>query len=162
MGLLNPHRAQIKSALVLTMCLIASCIAPASATNEKVLVLLDSLEMQETHSKFLHNINPKVFDVTVGTMDTKSIKLREWDNWLFDKLVILGGATSKTAIQSVNYVLVPACLISTPYAMSVLSSSIKLYIHKPINSSVTYFFFLSRARQWRQAINHHRLFQRRA
>jgi hypothetical protein len=92
MGLVNP---QLKSALVLAVCLLASCIAPASATKEKVLVLLDSLEMQETHSKFLQNINPKTFDVTVGTLDTKSINLSEWDSWLFDKLVILGGATSK-------------------------------------------------------------------
>ena len=95
MGLLNTHRSQLKAAVVLTVCLIASWIVPASAANEKVLVLLDSLEMQETHSKFLQNINPKLFDVTVDTMDTKSIKLREWDSYLFDKLVILGGATSK-------------------------------------------------------------------
>jgi hypothetical protein len=85
----------MKSALVLAVCLMASCIAPATAANQKVLVLLDSLEMQDTHSKFLQNINPRAFDVTVGTVDTKSINLKEWDSWLFHKLVIIGGATSK-------------------------------------------------------------------
>lgn len=95
MGRLNPYHAQGKSVLVLAVCWLALYIVPASAANEKVLVLLDSLEMQETHSKFLQNINPKAFDVTIGTMDTKSINLKEWDSWLFDKLVILGGATSK-------------------------------------------------------------------
>jgi Oligosaccharyltransferase 48 kDa subunit beta len=100
MGLFNPHRSQMTTSIILAVCLLASCIAPASATKEKVLVLLDSLEMQETHSKFLQNINPKAFDVTIGTMDTKSINLKEWDSWLYDKLVILGGATSKTAVFS--------------------------------------------------------------
>jgi hypothetical protein len=102
MGRLNPHRAQGKSALVLAICWLALYIGTASAANEKVLVLLDSLEMQQTHSKFLENINPKSFDVTVGTTNTESIKLKEWDSWLFDKLVILGGATSKRQFSSTS------------------------------------------------------------
>jgi len=95
MGRLNPHHAQRKSILSLAICWLALYIGTASAANEKVLVLLDNLAMQETHSKFLANINPKSFDVTIGTISTKSINLKEWDSWLFDKLVILGGATSK-------------------------------------------------------------------
>lgn len=75
------------------------CSAPlvASANEGRVLVLLDSLNMQETHRKFLQLIHERGYNWTVATTDAKSVALKDWDEWLFDKLVILGGSKSKSA-----------------------------------------------------------------
>ncbi len=81
--------------VALSLCLLAMSTPVAFAATDKVLVLLDNLNMQQTHSKFLQNLNSKNLDVTYATPDTKTIKLKDWDDWLFDKLVILGGKTSE-------------------------------------------------------------------
>jgi hypothetical protein len=70
----------------------------ASANEGRVLVLLDSLSMQETHRKFLQIINERGYNTTVATIDAKSLAFKDWDEWLFDKLVILGGNKSKSLL----------------------------------------------------------------
>lgn len=79
--------------VALSLCLLATSTPVAFAATDKVLVLLDNLNLQQTHSKFLQNLNSKNLDVTYATLDTKTIKLKDWDDWLYDKLVILGGKT---------------------------------------------------------------------
>ena len=92
-GLLRFSSTRSRLSLFIALCVVATCAPAASAT--KVLVLLDSLDMQQTHSKFLQSINPETFDVTVASIDTKTTKLQEWDEWLFDKVIILGGKNSE-------------------------------------------------------------------
>lgn len=96
MGLCCPTNRCLAALLVLCLLSVSTCTA--ANTRPKVLVLLDSLSMQETHSKFLQNLNAKEFDVTVAAIDTGSIQLRQWDEWLFDRLVIIGGSKSSMYI----------------------------------------------------------------
>lgn len=79
----------------LALCLLLASASADKPSKGKVLVLLDSLEMQGTHSKFLAMLEQKGYDSTVVSVDAKTVKLKEWDRWLFDKLVILGGKTSE-------------------------------------------------------------------
>jgi oligosaccharyltransferase complex subunit beta len=76
----------------LVLCLLAA--SAAAAPKPKVLVLLDDLDMQQTHSKFLQGVKNRGYDMKVSTMDAKSPALREFDEWLFDKLIILSGSKS--------------------------------------------------------------------
>jgi hypothetical protein len=61
----------------------------------KVLVLLDSMDMQETHSKFFQNVKNRGFEMEFATISTKSVSLRDWDVWQYDKLMIFGGSQSR-------------------------------------------------------------------
>ena len=103
--------------LVVAMVALAVTAASAGEPKEKVLVLLDTLDMKDSHSKFLQNLSPKDFDVKVASVDDKDVKLREWDDWLFDKLVILGGSNSEflpTTALSLFLIYKPFNLIFPP------------------------------------------------
>ena len=96
-------RARFGIVIALSLCLLATSAPVVNAASDKVLVLLDNLSMQQTHSKFLQNLNSKAFDVTYATLDTKTIQLKDWDDWLFERLVILGGKTSEMQLQCLFY-----------------------------------------------------------
>lgn len=80
--------------------LVHVLLSTAAADPGKVLVLLDDLSMQQSHSNFLAGLKARGYDVTVASVDAKSVKLREWEDWLFDKLVLLGGSNSESAIPT--------------------------------------------------------------
>lgn len=79
--------------IIVLIALLTFCqtLSSAARSDKKVLILLDSLDLQSSHSRSLQNIKSKGYDVTVASIDAKSITLQEWDTWLFDKLVIFGG-----------------------------------------------------------------------
>ena len=103
MGWMGLDRARFGIVIALSLCLLATSAPVVNAASDKVLVLLDNLSMQQTHSKFLQNLNSKAFDVTYATLDTKTIQLKDWDDWLFERLVILGGKTSEMQLQCLFY-----------------------------------------------------------
>ena len=78
------------------MVMLMSCgQAFAVPTKGKVLVLVDDLDVENSHSMFLGKIRNLGFDVTVSLATDEDVGLKEHDAWLFDKLVVLGGASSR-------------------------------------------------------------------
>ncbi len=72
-------------ALLVTLCLGVSL---SNASQQKALVLLEDLALKSTHSLYFKAIQDDGFDLTFRRVDDKSLRLREWDQWLYDKLVI--------------------------------------------------------------------------
>ena len=68
-------------------------ISMSYADPQKMLVLLDSSDLQQSHSKFIQ-LASKGFETSVVTVDSETTKLKEWDRWLYDKLLIVGGSQS--------------------------------------------------------------------
>ena len=67
------------------------CAAAVAGEQQRVLVLLDDpASMRESHSKFLGSLKQRGYAVDVQAIGSKQLRLREWDDWLCEKLVIFG------------------------------------------------------------------------
>lgn len=62
------------------------------ALGEKALVLVDSPELESTHSQFIGDLSDLGLELDVQPIDSSSLRLKRWDEWIYDKLVILGGS----------------------------------------------------------------------
>lgn len=54
----------------------------------KVLVLLEDAAIKNTHSSYFSTLASSGFDLTFRRVDDRSLRLREWDSWLYDKLIL--------------------------------------------------------------------------
>lgn len=72
--------------------LILLLIGPATAAQGKVLVLLDDLELKSSVSSFLDILKGRGYELDVRAIDDASLQLRQWEEWLYDKLVIFGSS----------------------------------------------------------------------
>lgn len=70
----------------LALCLVIACVRCTS-----VLVLLDSPEQEQSHSQFLGQLRGYGWEVAVRPIGDPDLRLNKWDEWIYDKLVILGG-----------------------------------------------------------------------
>lgn len=72
----------------------APCSLPlrAASLTPQVLVLLDSPSLEASHSAFLAGLRSRGYELDVKPIDDKSLQLKSWDEWLYDKLLILGSS----------------------------------------------------------------------
>ncbi len=54
----------------------------------KVLVLQDDPLIRSTHSRYFRELHSQGHSVTIKSVTDSNLKLRDWDDWLYDKLVI--------------------------------------------------------------------------
>ena len=71
----------------LGLLLILLHIAPALAQT-KVLVLLENLAIRNTHSEYFQSLTEAGNSLDFRLAESKGLRLREWDDWLYDKLII--------------------------------------------------------------------------
>ena len=72
-------------------CALLLCGVVAQA-EKRVLVLLNDKEMETTHGIFLKGLSARGYAVDVKAITDKSLQLKSWDEWLYDKLVIFGSS----------------------------------------------------------------------
>ncbi|KAL6767256.1 DGL1 [Auxenochlorella protothecoides x Auxenochlorella symbiontica] len=77
--------------LIMPLMLLACCVLATSASQSRVLVLMDEPSLAETHSRFLGGLRAQGHDLDVQPIDAASLRLVRWGDWIYDKLVILGG-----------------------------------------------------------------------
>jgi hypothetical protein len=76
------------------------CTAAASvagAEQQSVLVLLDDPALEQSHSTFLKSLSARGYAVTIKPITHKALQLKSWDDWIYDKLVILGSSNGELA-----------------------------------------------------------------
>lgn len=64
--------------------------AAAVAGSQKVLVLLESLDLKLSHSDFFGGLAARGYELDFRKISDKKLQLKEWDNWVYDKLIIFG------------------------------------------------------------------------
>ncbi|KAL4859312.1 Dolichyl-diphosphooligosaccharide--protein glycosyltransferase subunit [Chlorella vulgaris] len=80
-------------ALLLAATVLCSAAATvAGAEQRSVLVLLDDPALEQSHSTFLRSLSARGYAVTIKPITDKALQLKSWDDWLYDKLVILGSS----------------------------------------------------------------------
>ena len=83
-------RRSVMASLALGAVLCLSLMAMASGDGKKVLVLLEDLAMKDSHSAFLKDLKSRGYELEVKAVADSSNRLRDWDEWAYDKLAILG------------------------------------------------------------------------
>ena len=74
---------------LLTLLAAAACAAgPASAGSQRVLVLLENLDLQQSHSDFFGGLSGRGYQLDFRQISDKKLQLKQWDEWLYDKLII--------------------------------------------------------------------------
>ena len=76
--------------------LVLRCTCTSAAD---VLVVYDDPLIRSTHSKYLDELQSQGHTVTIKSVTDSSIKLKDWDDWKYEKLVIF--APSATGGRSV-------------------------------------------------------------
>ncbi|GMH41291.1 hypothetical protein BSKO_09201 [Bryopsis sp. KO-2023] len=66
----------------------ATAISGAESGN-RVLAILEDEALKVSHKEFLSSVVEAGFEVTTGLSRDGSLRLKEWDEWLFDHLIIL-------------------------------------------------------------------------
>ena len=69
---------------------VFALVSLAMASASKVLVLLESENQKTTHKNFLRLFGSKAgYEPEYRLVGDKNLKLKDWDQWLYDHLVIL-------------------------------------------------------------------------
>ena len=66
----------------------------STVCKQQVLVLVEDLSTASTHSIFLQQLEKAGYLLDVKGAQDKSLRLREWDSWLYSKLVIFASGIS--------------------------------------------------------------------
>ena len=89
-GLKELQQAMARLAALLLAATLLCGLAAAVAGQQRVLVLLDDPAMEQSHSSFLKGLSGRGYQLDIKPITDKSLQLKSWDEWLYDKAVILG------------------------------------------------------------------------
>lgn len=79
------------------------CSGPAvngSASGQRVLVLVDNLNIRETHSIFLKSLQQRGFTLTIKSADDASLALIKFGEFVYDHLIIFAPSVERTLATS--------------------------------------------------------------
>nr|XP_025867854.1 dolichyl-diphosphooligosaccharide--protein glycosyltransferase 48 kDa subunit [Vulpes vulpes] len=68
--------------------LLLPLLGPVCASGPRTLVLLDNLNLRETHSLFFRSLKDRAFELTFKTADDPSLSLIKYGEFLYDNLII--------------------------------------------------------------------------
>ena len=64
----------------------------AQAHKSSVLVILENQQIKSTHSIFFGHLRQLGYQLDYRTADDKKLQLRDWDSWLYDKVICFAAA----------------------------------------------------------------------
>lgn len=127
------RRGAVIAALVLL--LGAASLAADTQSGEKVLVLLESLDLQHSHSEFFSSLSSRGYTLDFKQISDKGLQLKDWDTWLYTKVIVF--ATKGGALPPQ-----PAAPPLPPHRRSLLRrgvhshthpASVRLHLRPPLN-----------------------------
>ena len=60
--------------------------------SQRVLVLVEDLGLASSHSHFFQQLSDKGYQLDIKSAEDKSLRLRDWDSWSYDKLVLFASS----------------------------------------------------------------------
>jgi oligosaccharyltransferase complex subunit beta len=79
--------------VLLAAALLGSSVAKA-AENRRVLALIGTSSVKDSHSQFFSSLQEAGFSVDIKTAKDKGLKLKEFDTFLYDSLIIFAPKAS--------------------------------------------------------------------
>ena len=90
-----------KSAVLALLLLVGSALCLSVSAEKKVLVLYGASAIKNTHSQFIKGLEDKGLKVDVKSVKESGLKLKDYDTWLYDALVLFAPkAASRLAAES--------------------------------------------------------------
>ena len=83
---------------VITLSLLAACALQSYAAHQDVLVLVEDASVRSTHSVFLDDLRQQGWKLTVKSAEDKTLRLRDWDDWLYSKIAIFASTIPGQAL----------------------------------------------------------------
>ena len=71
---------------LITLAVLAALCCKALAA--KVLVLQDDPLIRSTHSRYFRELQSQGHTITIKSVTDSNLKLKDWDDWMYDKLVM--------------------------------------------------------------------------
>ena len=72
--------------------LLVACTARGQAAERDVLVLVEDASVRSTHSIFLDDLRQQGWKVSIRSAEDKTLRLRDWDDWLYSKIAIFASS----------------------------------------------------------------------
>ena len=72
--------------------LLAACLLQSHAAEQDVLVLVEDARIRSTHSAFFGDLRQQGWKVTIKSAADKTLRLRDWDDWLYGKIAIFASS----------------------------------------------------------------------
>ena len=83
----------IHSMRAIALLFAASLVIAAQAADEysvpRTLVLAQTLSVKDSHSRFLRHLGASGREVDVREVSDDTLRLRDWDIWLYNEVIIL-------------------------------------------------------------------------
>lgn len=86
----NPSSPMARLALALAALLGVAAIAAAEQQQKRVLMLLNDQALEGSLQTFVKSLRARGYAVDTKAISDSSLQLKNWDDWLYDKLVIFG------------------------------------------------------------------------
>lgn len=67
---------------------------------EKALVILDDPLIQGTHSLYFGDLISRGYEISFKSASDRKLQLKDWDEWLFDKIILFAPSASGRQICS--------------------------------------------------------------
>ncbi len=85
---------------VLAACLFVSLlsVAVSAGRGTNVLVILEDLQVKSTHSILFSHLRQLGYQLEYRAADDKKLQIRDWDSWLFDKIICFAAAVPGESI----------------------------------------------------------------
>jgi oligosaccharyltransferase complex subunit beta len=81
--------------VLLQAAVLCSHVANA-AENRRVLALIGSSSIKESHSQFFSSLQEAGFSVDIKTVKDKDLKLKNYDTFLYDSLIVFAPKATST------------------------------------------------------------------
>ena len=73
-------------------CILCLAVVRTQEYAPKILVILENLQLKSSHSLFFAHLRQLGYQLDYRSADDKRLQLRDWDSWLYDKVVCFAAA----------------------------------------------------------------------
>ena len=80
--------------------LLLCAVICSNASSESVLVLFDDPLIRHTHSLYFGDLTSRGYSLTFRAAGDKKLQLRNWDEWMYDKIIIFAPTAAGVMLLS--------------------------------------------------------------
>ena len=66
----------------------------ASSQGSKVLVILENTALKSTHSSYFSALSSRGYQLTYAAANAPDLKIKDWDNYLYEQIIVFASSTS--------------------------------------------------------------------
>ena len=76
----------------------ALALASIASASRRTLVLLEDVASGSRYSSYLQTLRQGGYDLDIRAAKDPTLRIRQWDDWLYDKLIILASGVTGASL----------------------------------------------------------------